>query len=171
MSRSGSLFAYSLANTEPDIMGLAKGIGGGFPVGAVLATEKAAAGMIPGTHGSTYGGNPLAMAAANAVLDVMLEPDFLSSVRQKGDYLNDELDKLANSYPNVIDSVRGTGLMLGLKCCVSNLDLMTEFRNQKLLTVVAGDNVLRVLPPLNVEFNELDEAIEIMSKVCETMQS
>ena len=171
MSRSGSLFAYSLANTEPDIMGLAKGIGGGFPVGAVLATEKAAAGMIPGTHGSTYGGNPLAMAAANAVLDVMLEPDFLSSVRQKGDYLNDELDKLANSYPNVIDSVRGTGLMLGLKCCVSNLDLMTEFRNQKLLTVVAGDNVLRVLPPLNVEFNELDEAIEIMSKVCETMPS
>ena len=171
MSRSGSLFAYSLSNTEPDIMGLAKGIGGGFPVGAVLATEKAAAGMIPGTHGSTYGGNPLAMAAANAVLDVMLEPDFLSSVRQKGDYLNEELDKLANSYPNVIDSVRGTGLMLGLKCCVSNLDLMTEFRNQKLLTVVAGDNVLRVLPPLNVEFNELDEAIEIMSKVCETMPS
>ena len=92
MSRSGSLFAYSLANTEPDIMGLAKGIGGGFPVGAVLATEKAAAGMIPGTHGSTYGGNPLAMAAANAVLDVMLEPDFLSSVRQKGDYLKEELD-------------------------------------------------------------------------------
>ena len=171
MSRSGSLFAYSLANTEPDIMGLAKGIGGGFPVGAVLATEKAAAGMIPGTHGSTYGGNPLAMAAANAVLDVMLEPDFLSSVREKGDYLKNGLDKLANSYPNVIDSVRGTGLMLGLKCCVSNLDLMTEFRNQKLLTVVAGDNVLRVLPPLNVEFNELDEAIEIMSKVCETMPS
>jgi acetylornithine/N-succinyldiaminopimelate aminotransferase len=171
MSRSGSLFAYSLANTKPDVMGLAKGIGGGFPVGAVLATEKAAAGMIPGTHGSTYGGNPLAMAAANAVLDVMLEPGFLSSVRKKGDYLNKELDKLANSYPNVIDSVRGTGLMLGLKCCVSNLDLMTEFRNQKLLTVVAGDNVLRVLPPLNVKFNELDEAVEIMSKVCETMPS
>jgi len=169
MSRSGSLFAYSLAHMEPDVMGLAKGIGGGFPVGAVLATEKAAAGMVPGTHGSTYGGNPLAMAAANAVLDVMLEPGFLSSVREKGDYLKNQLDKLANSYPNIIDSVRGTGLMLGLKCCVSNLDLMTEFRTQKLLTVVAGDNVLRVLPPLNVEINELDEAVEIMSKVCKTM--
>tara|TARA_B100000459_G_scaffold128715_1_gene82150 strand:- start:324 stop:629 length:306 start_codon:yes stop_codon:yes gene_type:complete len=99
----------------------------------------------------------------------MLEPDFLSSVREKGDYLKNQLDKLANSYPNIIDSARGTGLMLGLKCCVSNLDLMTEFRNQKLLTVVAGDNVLRVLPPLNVEINELDEAVEIMSKVCKTM--
>ena len=169
MGRSGRLFAYLLAHMEPDVMGLAKGIGGGFPVGAVLATEKAAAGMIPGTHGSTYGGNPLAMAAANAVLDVMLEPGFLSSVREKGDYLKNQLDKLANLYPTIIASVRGTGLMLGLKCCVSNLDLMTEFRNQKLLTVVAGDNVLRVLPPLNVEINELDEAVEIMSKVCKTM--
>ena len=169
MSRSGSLFAYSKADMEPDVMGLAKGIGGGFQVGAVLATEKAAAGMIPGTHGSTYGGNPLAMAAANAVLDVMLEPGFFSSVREKGDYLKNQLDKLAHSYPNIIDSVRGTGLMLGLKCCVPNLDLMTEFRNQKLLTVVAGDNVLRVLPPLNVQINELDEAVEIMSKVCKTM--
>ena len=125
--------------------------------------------MFPGTDGSTFGGNPSGMAAANAVLDVLLEPGFFSSVREKGDYLKNQLDKLANSYPNIIDSVRGTGLMLGLKCCVPNLDLMTEFRNQKLLTVVAGDNVLRVLPPLNVQINELDEAVEIMSKVCKTM--
>ena len=169
MSRSGSLFAYSLAHTEPDIMGLAKGIGGGFPVGAVLATERAAAGMVPGTHGSTYGGNPLAMAAANAVLDIMLEPNFLDSVQEKGDYLKKELDTLVKSYPKVMESVRGTGLMLGIKCCVPNLDLMTAFRNHKLLTVVAGENVLRILPPLNVEISELDEAIEIIDKVCKKM--
>ena len=169
MSRSGSLFAYSLAHTEPDIMGLAKGIGGGFPVGAVLATERAAAGMVPGTHGSTYGGNPLAMAAANAVLDIMLEPNFLESVQEKGDYLKKELDTLVKSYPKVMESVRGTGLMLGIKCCVPNLDLMTAFRNHKLLTVVAGENVLRILPPLNVEISELDEAIEIIDKVCKKM--
>jgi acetylornithine/N-succinyldiaminopimelate aminotransferase len=169
MSRSGSLFAYSLAHTEPDIMGLAKGIGGGFPVGAVLATERAAAGMVPGTHGSTYGGNPLAMAAANAVLDIMLEPNFLDSVQEKGDYLKKELDTLLKSYPNVMESVRGTGLMLGIKCCVPNLDLMTAFRNHKLLTVVAGENVLRILPPLNVKISELDEAIEIIDKVCKKM--
>ena len=169
MSRSGSLFAYSLAHTEPDIMGLAKGIGGGFPVGAVLATERAAAGMVPGTHGSTYGGNPLAMAAANAVLDIMLEPNFLDSVQEKGDYLKKELDTLVESYPKVMESIRGTGLMLGIKCCVPNLDLMTAFRNHKLLTVVAGENVLRILPPLNVEISELDEAIEIMDKVCKKM--
>ena len=169
MSRSGSLFAYSLAHTEPDIMGLAKGIGGGFPVGAVLATERAAAGMVPGTHGSTYGGNPLAMAAANAVLDIMLEPNFLDSVQEKGDYLKKQLDTLVKSYPKVMESVRGTGLMLGIKCCVPNLDLMTAFRNHKLLTVVAGENVLRILPPLNVEISELDEAIEIIDKVCKKM--
>jgi acetylornithine/N-succinyldiaminopimelate aminotransferase len=169
MGRSGSLFAYSLAHTEPDIMGLAKGIGGGFPVGAVLATERAAAGMVPGTHGSTYGGNPLAMAAANAVLDIMLEPNFLDSVQEKGDYLKKELDTLLKSYPNVMESVRGTGLMLGIKCCVPNLDLMTAFRNHKLLTVVAGENVLRILPPLNVKISELDEAIEIIDKVCKKM--
>ena len=169
MSRSGSLFAYSLAHTEPDIMGLAKGIGGGFPVGAVLATERAAAGMVPGTHGSTYGGNPLAMAAANAVLDIMLEPNFLDSVQEKSAYLKKKLKKLVKSYPNVIETVRGTGLMLGIKCCVPNLDLMTAFRNHKLLTVVAGENVLRILPPLNVEISELDEAIEIMDKVCKKM--
>ena len=169
MSRSGSLFAYSLAHTEPDIMGLAKGIGGGFPVGAVLATERAAAGMVPGTHGSTYGGNPLAMAAANAVLDIMLEPNFLDSVQEKGDYLKKKLGALVKSYPNVMESVRGTGLMLGIKCCVPNLDLMTAFRNHKLLTVVAGENVLRILPPLNVEISELDEAIEIIDKVCKKM--
>ena len=169
MGRSGSLFAYSLAHTEPDIMGLAKGIGGGFPVGAVLATERAAAGMVPGTHGSTYGGNPLAMAAANAVLDIMLEPNFLDSVQEKGDYLKKQLDTLVKSYPKVMESVRGTGLMLGIKCCVPNLDLMTAFRNHKLLTVVAGENVLRILPPLNVEISELDEAIEIIDKVCKKM--
>ena len=171
MARSGSLFAYSQADTEPDIMGLAKGIGGGFPVGAVLASEKAAIGMVPGTHGSTYGGNPLAMAAANAVLDVMLEPGFIQSVIEKGVYLRKGLNKLSKDHPTVIESIRGTGLMMGLKCLGPNLELMTAFRDQKLLTVVAGDNVLRILPPLNVKIDELDEAIDIMDKVCKTMSS
>jgi acetylornithine/N-succinyldiaminopimelate aminotransferase len=150
-------------------MGLAKGIGGGFPVGAVLASEKAAIGMVPGTHGSTYGGNPLAMAAANAVLDVMLESGFIESVIEKGVYLRKGLNKLSKDHPTIIESVRGTGLMLGLKCLGTNLELMTAFRDHKLLTVVAGDNVLRILPPLNVKIDELDEAIEIMDKVCKTM--
>jgi acetylornithine/N-succinyldiaminopimelate aminotransferase len=169
MSRSGSLFSYTLADTEPDIMGLAKGLGGGFPVGAVLATEEAAVGMVPGTHGSTYGGNPLAMAAANAVLDVMLEPGFLESVVEKGNYLRKGLDNLTRSHLKVIESVRGTGLMLGLKCVAPNLDLMTALREHKLLTVVAGENVLRILPPLNVKMSELDEALEIMSNVLKTI--
>lgn len=169
MSRSGRLFAYQWDGVEPDIMGLAKGIGGGFPVGAVLATERAASGMVPGTHGSTYGGNPLAMAAANAVLDVMLEPGFLESVVKKGRKLKRDLEVLPEKYPTILDSVRGVGLMLGLKCIGPNLELMTKLREHKLLTVVAGENVLRLLPPLNVKMTELDEAIQIIEDVCAKM--
>ena len=166
MGRTGKLFAYELANVTPDIMGLAKGIGGGFPVGAVLATEKAASGMMPGTHGSTYGGNPLAMAAANAVLDVINEPDFLSSIIKKGNKLKDDLTSLVQKHPSVLESVRGVGLMLGVKSIGPNLELMTALRENKLLTVVAGENVVRILPPLNVSEDELDEAVQKIDQVC-----
>ncbi len=166
MGRAGKLFAYELANVTPDIMGLAKGIGGGFPVGAVLATEKAASGMVPGTHGSTYGGNPLAMAAANAVLDVINEPDFLSSIIKKGNKLKDDLTSLVDKHPSVLESVRGVGLMLGVKSIGPNLELMTALRENKLLTVVAGENVVRILPPLNVSEDELDEAVRKIDQVC-----
>ena len=166
MGRAGKLFAYELANVTPDIMGLAKGIGGGFPVGAVLATEKAASGMVPGTHGSTYGGNPLAMAAANAVLDVINEPDFLSSIIKKGNKLKDDLTSLVDKHPSVLESVRGVGLMLGVKSIGPNLELMTALRENKLLTVVAGENVVRILPPLNVSEDELDEAVQKIDQVC-----
>ena len=166
MGRTGKLFAYELANVTPDIMGLAKGIGGGFPVGAVLATEKAASGMMPGTHGSTYGGNPLAMAAANAVLDVINEPDFLSSIIKKGNKLKDDLTSLVDKHPSVLESVRGVGLMLGVKSIGPNLELMTALRENKLLTVVAGENVVRILPPLNVSEDELDEAVQKIDQVC-----
>ena len=166
MGRAGKLFAYELADVTPDIMGLAKGIGGGFPVGAVLATEKAASGMMPGTHGSTYGGNPLAMAAANAVLDVINEPDFLSSIIKKGNKLKDDLTSLVQKHPSVLESVRGVGLMLGVKSIGPNLELMTALRENKLLTVVAGENVVRILPPLNVSEDELDEAVQKIDQVC-----
>ena len=162
MGRTGNLFAYEIAGVAPDVMALAKGLGSGFPVGAVLASEKGASGMSPGTHGSTYGGNPLAMAAGNAVLDVMLEPDFLATVTKNGAYLREALEGVAKRHSKVIESVRGVGLMQGMKCVVNNLDLMTATRDAGLLTVVAGDNVLRILPPLTVRKSEIDEAIGLL---------
>jgi acetylornithine/N-succinyldiaminopimelate aminotransferase len=162
MGRTGHLFAYEIADVAPDVMALAKGLGSGFPVGAVLASEKGASGMSPGTHGSTYGGNPLAMAAGNAVLDVMLEPDFLATVTKNGAYLREALEGVAKRHSKVIESVRGIGLMQGMKCVVNNLDLMTATRDAGLLTVVAGDNVLRILPPLTVRKSEIDEAIGLL---------
>jgi acetylornithine/N-succinyldiaminopimelate aminotransferase len=162
MGRTGNLFAYEIAGVAPDVMALAKGLGSGFPVGAVLASEKGASGMSPGTHGSTYGGNPLAMAAGNAVLDVMLEPGFLATVTKNGAYLREALEGVAKRHSKVIESVRGVGLMQGMKCVVTNLDLMTATRDAGLLTVVAGDNVLRILPPLTVSKSEIDEAIGLL---------
>ena len=166
MGRTGYLFAYEMSGITPDLMGLAKGLGSGFPVGAVLATEKAASGMVPGTHGSTYGGNPLAMAAGNAVLDVMLEPRFLNTVKEKGTYLESALQGVVSRHTKVLDSVRGVGLMRGLKCVCANGDLMTATRGAGLLTVVAADNVLRILPPLTVSTAEIDEAIQKLDKAC-----
>jgi acetylornithine/N-succinyldiaminopimelate aminotransferase len=169
MGRTGQLFAYEAAGVEPDIMALAKGLGSGFPVGAVLASEKGASGMSPGTHGSTYGGNPLAMAAGNAVLDVMLEPGFLKTVTENGAYLTKTLEGVVARHPKVLESVRGVGLMQGLKCVGTNGDLMTATREAGLLTVVAGDNVLRILPPLTVTKSEIDEAAGLLDTACGTV--
>ena len=163
IGRTGKLFAHQWVDgAEPDIMAIAKGIGGGFPVGACLATEKAASGMQPGTHGTTYGGNPLAMAVGNAVLDVVLEDGFLEQVQQKAIYMKQRLAELADTYPELIEGVRGDGLMQGLKCKASNLDVVGAFRTANLLSVPAGDNVVRLIPPLTVTQEEIDEAVSKM---------
>ena len=165
MGRTGTLFAYEQYGITPDIMTVAKGIGGGFPVGACLTTEKAAAGMVVGTHGSTYGGNPLAMAVANAVLDLVLEPGFLDHVRQMGDRLAQALEQMTPNHPDIFtpEPVRGLGLMRGIKCLVPSRDLVNHARSEGILTVAAGQDVLRLLPPLNIEPAHIDEAVERLS--------
>ncbi len=163
VGRTGTLFAYEQYGITPDIMAIAKGIGGGFPVGACLATEKAARGMVAGRHGSTYGGNPLAMAAVNAVLDIVLEPDFLPRVRQTADRLRAAINQLIPNHDLFAD-LRGEGLLLGLKLNASSSDFMAHARDHHgLLTVAAGDNVLRILPPLNIGEAEIREFIDRLS--------
>lgn len=158
MGRTGKLFAYQWSGIEPDIMGIAKGLGGGFPIGACLATEEAAAGMTPGSHGSTFGGNPLAAAAGNATLDVVLEPDFLPHVQQMGLLFKQRLAEIVDRHSNIVSEVRGDGLMLGLVCKIPNTDVSGALFAEKLLTVTAGDNVVRLLPPLIVTETEIKEA-------------
>jgi len=166
MGRTGKLFAYEWAGIEPDVMALAKGLGGGFPIGAILATEKAASGMVPGIHGTTFGGNPLAMAVANAVLDVMLEPGFLPHVERMGGLLRGKLEGLVGRFPHVLAEVRGAGLMLGLKCVVTNTDLVGRLRQEGLLTVGAAENVIRLLPPLIIEERHVEEAVQALERAC-----
>ena len=166
VGRTGRLFAHEWAGVKPDIVSIAKGIGGGFPVGACLATEKAASGMTAGTHGSTFGGNPLAMAAVNAVLDVILEPGFLPRVEKMGKMLRDRLETVAKKHPSVIAEVRGAGLMLGLKSVKPNADVIGALQANGLLTIPAGDNVIRFLPPLIIEENHVGEAVEILDRTC-----
>ncbi|MGA7329584.1 MAG: aspartate aminotransferase family protein [Rhodomicrobium sp.] len=166
MGRTGKLFAYEWSGIEPDIMGIAKGLGGGFPIGACLATEEAAAGMTAGTHGSTFGGNPLAMAAANAVLDVVLEPGFLPHVQEMGLLFKQRLAEIVDRNSKVTSEVRGEGLMLGLLCNVPNTDVSGVLFSEKLLTVTAGENVVRLLPPLIVTENEIKEAFTRIDAAC-----
>ncbi len=166
MGRTGRLFAHEWAGVRPDIAAVAKGLGGGFPVGACLATEKAAAGMTAGSHGSTFGGNPLAMAAVNAVLDIVLEPDFLPRVERISAILREELEAVAGRHPGVIAGLRGTGLMLGLKSAVPNADLIAALQEEGLLTVPAGDNVVRLLPPLIIEESHVREATDMIDRAC-----
>ncbi len=166
IGRTGNLFGYEESGVQPDIMALAKGLGGGFPVGACLATERAAVGFVAGTHGSTFGGNPLAMAVANAVLDIVLADGFLPHVVQIGNELANRVNDIAEKYPAVIESVRGVGLMLGMKCAVANADLAARLTENGLLTVMAADNVVRFLPPLIIDSSHVDEACGILEKSC-----
>jgi acetylornithine/N-succinyldiaminopimelate aminotransferase len=152
-------------------MMVAKGIGGGFPLGAVLATEDAGKCMIAGTHGSTYGGNPLACAVGCAVMDIVADPDFLQSVRARGGLMRQRLEALVASHPDVFDEVRGTGLMLGLKCKVPNTDVVAAAYTQQLCTVPAADNVLRLLPPLNISDQDIAEALNRLDAVANTFSS
>ena len=164
MGRTGRLFAHEYAGITPDIMMVAKGIGGGFPLGAVLATEAAAAGMVAGTHGSTYGGNPLACAVGARVMDIVADEAFLAEVNRKGALFRQKLEGLVAAHPGVFEGVRGQGLMLGLKCRVSPADLVKACYAQHILTVPAGDNTLRLLPPLNIEDAEISEAVERLDR-------
>jgi len=163
VARTGYLYAYEYYGVTPDIMASAKGIGGGFPMGACLATEKAARGMVIGTHGSTYGGNPLAMAAGQAVFDIVADADFLAEVRVKGERLRSALEQMIPNHDHLFDSVRGLGLMLGIKMKTDSRAFVAYLRTQGLLTVAAGDNVVRVLPPLNIEEEHIREFVERLS--------
>ena len=165
MGRTGKLFAYEWSGVAPDVMAVAKALGGGFPIGACLATERAAVGMVPGTHGSTFGGNPLAVAAGNAVLDVMLEPGFLDRVDATAKMFRGRLAALVKSYPKLFAELRGSGLLLGIRCVVPAGDIVTRLRENGLLALTAGDNVLRLLPPLIVSEAEIGQAMDILQKV------
>jgi acetylornithine/N-succinyldiaminopimelate aminotransferase len=165
MGRTGKLFAHQGVGVEPDIMAVAKALGNGMPIGACLATEKAAVGMVPGSHGSTFGGNPLATAAGNAVLDVMLAPGFFDQVNDTAKYFWGKLAALVAAHPKLFDSVRGSGMLLGVKCVVTAGDVVVKAREKGLLVLTAGDNVLRILPPLVAGVKEIDEAVGILTKV------
>jgi len=165
MGRTGKLFAHEWAGVPPDVMAVAKALGNGFPVGACLATEKAAVGMVAGSHGSTFGGNPMAMACGNAVLDVMLETGFFERTQRIARLLWGKLEAFAGAYPKLFGELRGAGHLLGIKCVIPAGDLVAKLRAEGLLCLTAGDNVLRILPPLIVGEREIDEALGIMNKV------
>ena len=168
IGRTGKFFAYEHAKIKPDIVPIAKGIGGGFPIGACLMTKKVASGMTPGSHGTTFGGNPLAMSVGNAVLDVIFKKGFLRNVQQTSKYFHNELQNLKKKYPKVILEVRGMGLLLGLKISKDQNKFINKLLENKLLAVRAAENVIRLLPPLNVKKKNIDEAVAILNKVCKT---
>ncbi|WP_404289746.1 aspartate aminotransferase family protein [Microvirga sp. RSM25] len=171
VGRTGKLFAYEWSGVTPDIMTVAKGIGGGFPLGACLATAEAGKGLTLGTHGTTFGGNPLAMAVGNAVLDVILEPGFLESVERKGLLLKQRLAELKDRHPSIIAEVRGQGLIVGLRTVVPNTDFVSAARDQKLIVIGAGDNVVRLLPPLIITEADLGEAINRLDAACAAIEA
>lgn len=171
MGRTGKLFAHEWYGITPDVMCIAKAIGGGFPLGACLATEKAAVGMVPGTHGSTYAGNPLAMAVGNAAFDLLMAPGFIENAGKQGDKLMAKLEGLAARHPKVYGEVRGKGLMVGIKSIVELPTLITTLRNNGLLTVPAADNVMRLLPPLIITDAHIDECVDIMERTAKELES
>ena len=170
VGRTGRLFAYELAGVTPDIMTIAKGIGGGFPIGACLATADAAKGMTAGTHGTTFGGNPLAMAIGNAVLDVVLEPGFVERVARLGLLLTQSLAELKDRHPGIIEEIRGEGLMVGVKLKVPNTEFAAAARAERLLTIPAGDNIVRLLPPLILSEEELAEGVRRLDAACRRVE-
>ena len=165
IGRTGKFFAFEHAGVKPDIVPIAKGLGGGFPIGALLMTKKVAKAMTPGSHGSTFGGNPLAMSVGNAVLDVIFKTNFLKNVEKISKYFHQELNNLKNEYPSLIKEVRGQGLLIGLKLKKDQTNFIKKLFDNKLLTIRAAENVVRILPPLNVKKKEIDLAIAILKKV------
>jgi acetylornithine/N-succinyldiaminopimelate aminotransferase len=170
IGRTGKLFAYEWLDIAPDIMAIAKAIGGGFPLGALLATAEAARGMTPGTHGTTYGGNPLAMAVGNAALDMVLSPGFLEHVVKVGNYFSQQLGALVAEHPAVFEAVRGQGLMLGLKMKIPNGDFIKAARDAGLIVLPAGDNVVRLLPPLTISEAEIREGVHLMHQAAAALE-
>ena len=166
IGRSGDFFAFEESKVKPDIVPIAKGIGGGFPIGAVLMSKKVASGMTAGTHGSTFGGNPLAMAVGNSVMDIISNKKFLNNVKKISRYFILNLNKIMNDYPKVIKEIRGKGLLIGLKLYTDQTKFIKKLMDNRLLTIRAAENVVRILPPLNVKKNEIDLAIRIIKKVC-----
>ena len=170
MGRTGKLFAHEWAGVTPDILMSAKGIGGGFPLGAVLATEAAAAGMTLGTHGSTYGGNPLACAVGNKMMDVIANDAFLAEVNRKGGLFRQKLEGLVAAHPEVFEAVRGEGLMLGLKCKIAPADVVKAGYGVGVITVPAADNVVRLLPPLNITDQDIDEGVALLDAAAKALE-
>ena len=166
IGRTGDFFAFEKSKVKPDIVPIAKGIGGGFPVGAVLMNKKAASGMTQGTHGSTFGGNPLAMAVGNAVIDIIYKKTFLDNVKKNSLYFHKKLNELKEMFPKIIKEIRGRGFLIGIQLHKEQLKFIEELMKNKLLTIRATENVVRVLPPLNVKKSELDQALNIIHKVC-----
>ena len=170
IGRSGNFFAFEKSKVQPDIVPIAKGIGGGFPLGALLMNKKVAAGMTAGTHGSTFGGNPLAMSIGNAVLDQIFKKGFLTNVKKLSKYFHSELNKLQKEFPKIIKEVRGSGLLIGLQLFDDQTIFIQKLMDNKLLTIRAAENVIRILPPLNVKKKEIDLSIKIIRKVCLTQK-
>lgn len=169
IARTGKLFAHELAGVSPDVMSIAKGLGGGFPIGAFLATHEAASGMVAGSHGSTYGGNPLGCAVASKVLEIVSEPDFLQSVEMKALSFRQSLSRLVDQYPNVLQGLRGEGLMVGLHCKIENTKLVEALRDEKVISVGAGENTVRLLPPLNISPDDLAVALQKLEAACQAI--
>ena len=166
IGRTGKFFSYEYANIKPDIVPIAKGIGGGFPIGAVLMTKKVSKAMVPGTHGSTFGGNPLAMSVGNAVMNEIFKKGFLSKVKSNSKYFISELNKIKNKFPKIIKEIRGVGLILGIQLYKDQSKFIESLLKNKLLTIRAAENVIRILPPLNVTKKEINMALKIITKVC-----
>ena len=166
IGRTGDFFAFEKSKVKPDIVPIAKGIGGGFPIGAVLMNKKVASGMTAGTHGSTFGGNPLAMAVGNTVLDIISKKSFLQNIKKNSKYFHDHLNKIKEKFPKIIKEVRGRGFLIGLQLHKDQTNFIKKLMQNRLLTIRAGENVIRILPPLNVKKSELDEALKIINEVC-----